>query len=814
MLTLLRDLRYGARMLMRSPGFAAVAVLSLALGIGVNTAIFSLVNAVFLRPLPVEDADRIVSIATTDEKNPGHLPVSRDNFVDLSAQTQSFDEVFAYAFVPASLQGDEEAEFAIGQAVTGNYFPALGVQAALGHTIDPEHDGAPGADPVLVLSHDFWEMRFAGDPEVLGTTIEVNGQPFVVVGVAPDGFTGTNVMMQPKFWTPMSNLGVLDSVQGRLMGRRGLTHFGYAKLAEGVSLEDAQADVSTVGARLAAEYPEVNEGRNFALTPLAEATFPPQMRGVLVVAGIMLMSIVGLVLLIACANVANLLLTRANARRKEIAIRQALGASPRRLFRQMLTESLLLSGLGGLLGLLIAAWAKDLLWKLQPTGPMAFTLDISLDARVLAFTAVLALGTGILFGLAPALRAGRADLVPGLKAQAVRNVLTSRRPSLGRALVTVQVAFSVVALIAAALFLRSLGNAQEIDPGFDTEHTFGMIVEQPVSEFEPARAASFFEGVVDEVESMPGVESAAVTESPPFMGNMLRTTFIDDANTSAQDGVLIDVNGVSPGYFETLAIPLLRGRDFAPTDDADAPPVAIINRTMADRYWGEGNAVGKTFRFIGMERKYEVVGVVADIKYQTLGEEPKPYIYAAAAQDPRPRMALMVRTSGDPQAMLAGVPGQVAEHPGSPSVHTVQAVSGLLDNSLWGARVSALLLSSFAGLALVLAAIGIYGLMSYTVSRRTREVGIRIALGARPRDVLKLLMAQSARLILGGVGLGILLAFGLSQALADLLYDVSPADPVAYVVAVGLLTGVGLLASWIPGRRATRIDPMLALREE
>ncbi len=378
----------------------------------------------------------------------------------------------------------------------------------------------------------------------------------------------------------------------------------------------------------------------------------------------------------------------------------------------------------------------------------------------------------------------------------------------------VQVAFSLVALIAAALFLRSLGNAQQIDPGFDTDHTLGMVVELPVNGFDSARGASFFDEVVTDVEAMPGVESAAVAQSPPFQGNMLRTTFVDDASTSAQDGVLIDVNGVSPGYFETLAISILRGRDFTASDDADAPLVAIVNRTMADRYWGEGDALGKTFRFIGMERKYEVVGVVADVKYQTLGEEPKAYIYTPASQDPRPRMALMVRTSGDPQAMLASIPAEVSGGPQHPGVHTVQAVSEQLDASLWGARVSALLLSCFALLALMLAAIGIYGLMSYTVSRRTREVGIRIALGARPRDVLKLLMAQSARLILSGVGLGLLLAFALSQALADLLYDVSPADPLAYVVAVGLLTGVGLLASWIPGRRATRIDPMLALREE
>ena len=814
MLALLQDLRYGLRKLVRSPGFSAVAVLSLALGIGMNTAIFSLVNAVFLRPLPVQDVERLVSINTTDVKNPGTLPVSRDNFEDLAEQSSSFDEVFAVGFVPASLEGEGEDEFVFGQAVTGNYFSALGVDAVIGHRIDPEHDQAPGADPVVVLSHEFFEMRFGADPEVVGETITLNGQPFVIIGVAPQGFAGTHVLNPPMFWTPMSNLAVMDSVQAQMLSRRGLTHFVMAKLREDVSVEQAQADVSAIGSRLAAEYPQDNEGRNFDVASLATATMAPEVRQVVLMASFLLMGIVGLVLLIACANVANLLLARANARRKEIAIRQALGASPRRLFRQMLTESLLLSGLGGAVGLLIAAWAKDLLWQLQPDNFGGFALDISLDGRVLLFTTALAVGTGLLFGILPAARAGRTDIVPALKTQPGQSLLMSRKASLGRVLVIMQVAFSMVALVSAALFVRSMLNAQQIDPGFESEHTVGMMVELPITDFERARAADFYEQVVEEVEGMPGVESASVAQAAPFVGNMLRTTFVEGAELPAEDGVLIDVNGVGPGYFETLEIPLLAGRDFHSSDVDGSPWVAVINRTMAERYWSDGDAVGKSFRFIGVDAKYEIVGVVADVKYQTLGEDPKPYIYVSAAQDPRPRMALLVRTTGDPEAMLTSVPSQVRASAAGPNVHTVKTTAELVDNSLWGARVSALLLGCFALLALGLAAIGIYGLMSYTVSRRTREVGIRIALGARPRDVLKLLLAQSGRVVLMGVGVGLLLAFALSQVLGDLLYDVSAADPVAYVVSMAVLIAVGLLASWIPGRKATRIDPMIALRED
>jgi predicted permease len=806
------DLRYGLRMLRKSPTFTAAALLSLALGIGANVAIFSIINALFLRPIAIEHIDRVVTIHTEDSKNPGALPISRDNLADLRDQASSFEAVGGYTRSFAVLEYEEVGEPALVQAVSGSYFSMLGVPLAMGVPISEAHDEVEGRDLVLVLSNQLWHDRFAADPEVLGKQVRLGGHSFVIIGVAAPEFHGTQIPLQVGAWAPMSAFKLIDPHQATLLGRRGLTHFGLASLREGVTLEQAQTEVDAISARLAAAYVEDNETRRFQLRRLSENSLDPNLRDQAGNVGMMLMGVVGLILLIACANVANLLLARASVRTREVAIRQAIGCGPTRLIRQLLTESMLLALLGGLLGLGVARVGAELI--LRHIVPLPPTLDVGLDLNVLVFALLVALGTGLLFGLAPAISVARRDLVHALKGLSTQHGSGGvTRMSLGSALVVIQVALSLIALVGSGLFIRSLAQAHAMDPGFDHEHTATMVIGLPRPDMSDAEQLGFRSRMLDTARALPGLEAASIADAGPFGGTMLRTTFIV-GHDRGDDGVLIDVNGVGDSYFETVQIPLLEGRAFTVDDDNPDAEVVIINRTMAERFWPEASPVGRQIRFSGSDKLLTVVGVAADIKYYNLGEQPIPYIYTSAYTRVAPQTNLVLRFTGEPEGQLAATQQVLRDAADGAPIFAVATVSEVLDETLWASRAAAILLAVFGALALLLSATGIYGLMSYNVNLRTHEFGVRMALGARPVSLRSMVLRQSMTLVMTGLALGILAALLLSRPIAPMLYEISPSDPLAYLAALVILFEVALAASWFPARRATRVDPMEALRSE
>ena len=598
--TLWQDLRYAFRTFRRQPGFVAVAVLSLALGIGANTAIFSLLNSVFFHPLPVENVSRLVRVYTTDARNPGFLPTSRLNFEDYRDQVSAFAEATVYQFVPINLGAERDAkpEVVVGQIVSGNYFSLLGVRPALGRAFRPDEDQVPDRNPVVVLGDALWRTRFGADPGIVGRTIQLNGLTFTVIGVAPRAFMGTDIGIRVALWVPMMmHHHVLPLDATMFDSRRALMFNVIARLKPGATVAQAGSQVQAVGQRLAQSYPSDNKGRGGRVVPLAEASINPNIRGVFKLAGIIIMTVVGLVLLIACANVANLLLARASARRREIAVRVSLGASRWRLGRQLVTESLLLALIAGGLGLVLGLWARQLLLGLTPAGAGPFVVDLGsgFDMRVLFFTLGVAIVTGVLFGLAPAVQATRPDLVVDLKDRSSQVSDMRGRFSLRKTLVVVQVALSFVALVGSGLFLRSLHNAQQIDPGFRTGNLALMSFNIDAQGYSRARGEAFYRQVLDRMGTLPGVRKASLSTLLPLSGGgFMRSVFIEgqDAPSTGNNGVLVMTNTVTPAYFETMAIPLRTGRDFAPTDIEGGPRVAIINETMAKRFWPKGDAIG------------------------------------------------------------------------------------------------------------------------------------------------------------------------------------------------------------------------------
>jgi predicted permease len=815
---MIRDLSYGLRMLVRSPAFTTIAALSLALGVGANTAIFSLINVILLRPIPVAEPARLVSVFTTDTRNAGNLPVSHLNYKDLRDQNQVFTEMAAFGFAQLHWSTGRESEQVPAQVVSGNYFSLLGVQPPLGRGFLAEEDARP--TPVAVVSHGFWERSLGSDPAIVGKTLTFNRTPFTVVGVAPTGFTGTLLGGGPSVWVPMSTHDIVQPNFDWYETRRGLFLFTFGRLEPGVSLDQARANLQTVFAQLAQAFPNDNEGRGAGAVPLLDTRLNPGGQGGAPVVHIsmILMTVVGIVLLIACANIANLLLARANKRRKEIAIRLALGAARARLIRQLLTESVLLSIIGGTLGLLLAAWLLDALVAADLQLPVPVDDALTIDGRVLAFTAGLALLTGVLFGLAPAIQASRADVVPVLKNETLpfgvgrgwRSFL-----SLRQALVVAQVALSLVALVAAGLFLRGLQNAQAADMGFETRGVLIMNFNPGREGYTPERGQLFYQQVVDRVSGLPGVQRAAVAQNPPLGGGFLRSVMPEGMDTTTQDRILVQVNSVSPGYLDTIDVPLLRGRSFTTTDATGAPQVVVINDTMAQRFWPGQDALGKRFKFFGDADVTTVIGVARDAVYNGVGEDPTPFIYQPLRQNYTPQAALHVRGSGDASGLAGIVRRQVQEIDPTLSVFNLRTLEDQAAEALAPLRINVIVLATFGGLALLLASIGLYGVANYSVAQRTREIGVRMALGARPSSVLRLVLRHSLMLVGVGLALGLVLAQGLATAVPqDLLPTVSARDPLTFAGTAVVLAAVALLASYIPARRATRIDPLIALRTE
>ncbi len=812
---LVRDLRFALRLLARTPAVTLVAVASLALGIGANIALFTFVKAVFLQPLPIARPAEVVGLYTTDAVYPGLLQSSYLNLRDYAADRAVFSGLAATLVVPLSLAGGGggEAERLNAELVSASYFRVLGVPTLFGRDFTQGEDEKLGAHPEAVLSAAFWRRRFGGDRAVLGRTLVLNGHPFTVVGVAAEGFNGTNPFALRDLWVPMSmrREAAPPPLRDWFERRNSLLLDAVARLAPGVSVERARAAVHALAANLEREYPQDDRSRGMEVMPLTPL-HPSARRLVSLVAGF-LMSMVALVLALAAANVANLLLARALARRREIAVRLAIGAGRGRLMRQLMTESLLLAFLGGAAGLLLALLGRRLLWAIRPpTWPE--TLDIAFDGRVLGFALAVTLATGLLFGLAPALQTVRAGLVAALKSQEA-----ARRGRLGlglrEVLVIAQIALSLLLLIGAGLFLRSLIQAQRIDPGIAAGNLLVASFDLSASGYDDARGQVLCRRIAEQAAALPGVRAASVAVNRPLaLGRGGRVYLLGHAVPAPDKGVPVSTNGVDPNYFRTLGIPVLRGRAFRDADTAKAPPVAIVNQTLADRYLPGENPIGQRLRFVGDTDVNEIVGVVRDSKYGALGEEPRPYVYFPLAQDFGGETTLYVNATGDPGALLQPLRRTVQALDPALPLTNLRTMSSVFSQALWAPRAGAALLTLFGLLGLILATVGTYGVMGFTVEQQRREIGIRMALGALRGDVVLRVLRRSLALTAAGLAAGLAAAFLCSRLVASVLYGIGALDPATFLLAPLILAAAAALASLLPARRAARVDPVRVLRTE
>jgi predicted permease len=815
--TLMQDLRYGLRMLAKNPGLTAVAVVTLALGIGANTAIFTLANGALLRPLPVEEPDRLVSVFTS-QNGEGYNHSSYPDYRDLRDKDSAFSGLAAHFYYPMSLKGSGQPEVITGQVVTGNFFNVLGVKPVLGRTFNPDDDQAPGSHPVAILSYRAWQRRFAGDPEILGKSVLINSYPFTVIGVAPQGFTGLCTFLRPDVWVPtmMAQQVSMFPVEIENRGWGWLKMVG--RLKPGVSLEQARAATDVLAANLGREYPETNRKKAF---PMVEANdnrigLLNTTEGAKKLLGL-LMAVVGLVLLIACFNVANLQLARAAWRQREFAVRLSLGASRWRIFRQLLTESVLLALVAGAAGTLLAVWAVEALVALQASVvEFPVEMNLALDYRVLGFTLVLALASGVIFGLAPALQTTRPGLAATLKDQGTSVSRSKGRALVQRSLVIAQVALSLVLLISTGLFLRSLNNTLAVNPGFETGNRLVIPVNLGFVQYEHAKARQFLRTLVERVKALPGVESAAVAAELPLGQLHIRNLIaVDDYQPAPDEPMEVRVNFVGPKYFETLGIPILNGRGIEEQDREDAKRVAVINEVMAKRFWPGRDPIGRTIR-AGGDSPVEVVGVARNGKYDTLGEKAQPYLCVPMRQVDfyLKQVSLLVKTSGDPRGLAGPVQQEIQRLDPNLPVSHVMTMKDFVDYRVQETGGPAKIVGIMGLLALILAMVGVYGVTSYAVSRRTQEFGIRMALGARRAQILKLVLRQGLIMVLIGVGMGLVVASLVARLLSSFLYGVGALDPATFVGVSLALLGVALLACYVPARRATRVDPMVALRYE
>jgi putative ABC transport system permease protein len=822
MQTLLQDVRYGARVLLKQPGFTLIAVLTLALGIGANTALFSVVNAVLLSPLPFHEAERLVAVAERGQRNRAALSnTSYRNFVDWRAQNKVFEEMGAYYGGTFTLTGQGEAVRLRGTVVTHSLFNVLKAAPLLGRTFLPEDDQAGGgsAGRPAILSWDGWQQYFSGDPNIIGRALRLNGDAYVVVGVMPAQFAFP-IEAQPTLLWLSTARDAERTGEGSILEARGYRGWrALARLKPGVSLAQAQAELDVIANNLATQYPEVNRDLSITVVSLLDSLVSNIRLTLLVLLGA-----VGCVLLIACVNVANLLLERAIVRQKEITVRLALGASRWRIARQLLTESCMLAALGGVLGLLFAGWGKDLLVALSPEG-IARIAETRLDARVLAFTALVSLVTGVLFGCAPALAAGSVNLNEALK-EGGRSAGAGARLSGARSLLVVfEVALALVLLVGGGLLLQSLLRLQRAGLGFDTENvlTFGLAVSDEALGGGPnvgqQQRGAFYRQVEERLKSLPGVVDASLTSSLPLSGSGPSTGLkIEGRVDELGRGPTGLIHSVGANYFRTLAIPLLKGRDFTPRDDLNAPPVLIINETLAQRLFPNEDPLGKriepSFSTAGPTRMREIIGVVGDTKHIGPRDEATLEIYFPQAQMPFEMMAVVMRITGDPHGLTNVVRESLrALNPNMP-VFRFRTLDEYFARTLAPARFNTLLIGLFAIVALVITMVGLYGVISCAVSQHTREFGIRMALGAQTGDILRLVLKHGMALTLTGVALGVLGAFALTHLLKDLLYEVSATDTPTFLLIALLLTAVALLACWIPARRAAKVDPIVALRYE
>jgi predicted permease len=810
----MEDLRYSLRALGKARGLAVAAVLSLGLGMGANTTIFTLLNAVLLRPLPVEEPERLAAVGTLDARNPGLWPCSYPNYQDYRDHNQVFSSLLLYSTITLNLTGFGEPQMVTGQIVSGNYFTALGVKPVVGRGFLPEEDASPGAYPVAVIGYGLWTRRYGRDPRVTARSISLNGRAYSIVGVAPPAFQGLNELTAADVWVPMMMYREVYPNAAWVNERRFLLFSVVGRLKAGVSRQQAEAGMESIARDLERQYPADNQGRRVKLTPVSEAAIGPQMRGVITSAGTVLMLMSALVLLIACANVANLLLARAAGRSKEIAVRLALGASRWRLVRQLLAESTLLALAGGAAGLVLARWARDILWSMRPPMFAYAGVHLDVDGRVLGYTLAISVLTGMVFGLAPALRATSGDLARDLKERTghAESSWSGRRAR--SVLVMGQVALSVMALVGAGLFVRSLRNADRIDPGFDAARLGVVAFNVGDQGYNEGRGREFERQALERAATVPGVVAATLAKDVPFHVSLARTVLLEgQEDTAAGKGRFTLMSVVWPGYLRTVGIPIVRGRDFSLLDTASGPRVVIVNEAAAMTYWRGENPIGKRIRFFGDKAPAEVVGVARNANYQAIGERPQALIYGSLMQYYFPTAVLYVRTEGDPEAVSAAVRREVQRLDRNLLLQS-ESIGGIIRESLWAQRLSASLLGVFGGLALVLAAVGIYGVVSYSVNRRVREIGVRMALGATPAEIQAMILREGVRLVAMGVVAGLAMALSGSRAVEGMLFATSARDAATFVLVPTILALVAVLACWFPALRATRIEPARALRDE
>ncbi len=810
--SLIKDIQYGFRNLVKRPSYTAIALITLALGIGANTAIFSLVSTVLLRPLPVPHPERLVEVYGTFHQGADYTIQSYPNYKDYRDRNNVFSGLMAYRFAPMSISHENRNERVWGYLVSGNYFDTLGVQPFLGRYFLPEEDKTPGSHPVAVITYACWQKRFASAPNVIGQPLRINGQVFTVVGVTPEGFRGTEVAYAPELFVPTMMGHEIEPGSTWLEERGDDNLFVVGRLKPGVTSTQAESALSAITLQLGKEYPHENEGRGVRL--LTPGLFIPDIRNSVISFSSVLMGVVGLVLLLACVNLANLLLARATERRKELAIRVAMGASRTRIVRQLITETLMLSLGGGLGGIFIAGWINAIVSSMKLPTDLAFVIDLQLDWRVLSFAFGVSLATGIAFGLLPALQSSRPDLVPALKDE--KSMAGFRRSRLRNALVVVQVALSLVLLVCAGLVIRSLQVAQRTRPGFTPENAVALSFDLGLQGYTKEKGRAFHKQILDRAQSLPAVRSVALVSTLPLsLDYSYSSIYVEGQSTTTSTNLPVAVpTEISPNYFRTMEI-ALRGRDFSDRDDKEQSRVAIVNETFAQRFFPGRDAIGSRFNNGGPEKPYwEIIGVAADGKYNSLGEDAKPAFYRPMLRDYSTNATLVARIVGDSPAAIAALRNETLRLDSTLPIYNAKTLTEHMSLPLFPFRMAAIVLGSFGVLAIILAAIGIYGVMSYVVAGRTREVGVRIALGAACSNVLFLIMRQGMSLALIGVVFGLLAAFGAAQLLVKVLFGVSPADPLTFIGVSLLLALVAALACYIPARRATKVDPLVALRYE
>ena len=821
--SLWQDLRYALRLGAKSPGVTAMAMLALALGIGANTAIFSLVNGTLIRPLlGVRDPDQLITLERTQDRRV-QFSFGYPDYIDYRDHSSSLAGLAAHCGTPLSFNNGT-TERLRGDLVSGNYFSVLGVKSAVGRLITPDDDDQPGGHAVAVLSHGLWLRTFGADPDVVGRGMKLNGYDFTIVGVAPRDFSGTETGRSYDVWIPIK---MQVQAMPRTMGRhwfndRSAGWLGlFGRVQPGASVEQAQAELTTIARSLEQSYPDTNAGRGVSvLAGLGlDSNDRVSFRNFLT----LLLAAVMLLLLIACSNVANLLLLRATSRRREIAVRLALGATRGRLVRELLTEGLLLSLIAGGLGLLLAPWSAQLIVAFQQPAYGLRGIDISPDVRVLAFTALLSILTAVVFGLAPAMQASRVDLVTSLKDGAPSS--GHRKSRLQANLVIAQVALSLVLLIGAGLAVRTMQKALTMDRGFDSENMVLMSMDLTIRGYSESEGRSFYEELIKRVDALPGVVSSSLAKTvPPNDWSDRLSVFLPgeepppDVLRARDDlGLRVDANRIAPDYFRTLGIPILEGREFTDQDRVGTPPVAILNERLANRLWPGESAVGKLLAvpFWHEPRPpVQIIGVARDAKHRSLLADMPLLIYLPELQVYDGRATLVARTSGAATRLIPAIRDEVAALDKDLSLYAVKTMSEQIESTLWQQRTAAGLIGIFGLLALALAAIGIYGVIAHSVAQRTREIGIRMALGADARGVLRMILRQGLELALTGVLVGLAAAFALTRLMSSMLYGVSATDPLTFVISSVALVAVVLGACFLPARRATKVDPMIALRCE